>query len=95
MIKNYTTDHGVWNLHSIHPSNGTLVDRRTKWGNPFEIGKDGNRRQVIEKFRQSITPEFEQEIKTELCGKDLLCHCKPKACHGDVLFEIANTKTLF
>jgi hypothetical protein len=28
--------------------------------------------------------------KRELSGKDLVCFCAPKGCHGDVLLEVAN-----
>lgn len=30
--------------------------------------------------------------KRELAGKDLICYCAPKACHGDVLIEVANAE---
>ena len=32
-----------------------------------------------------------QRAKMELRGKVLGCWCSPKACHGDVLAEIANS----
>ena len=88
-------DISVWNYDDIYPRGATYIGRGTPWGNPFIIGIHGSRSEVIEKFRQAITPNFEARIKAELKGKDLVCHCRPKACHGDVLFEIANTQTLF
>ena len=64
------------------------IGRPSKWGNPFEIGKDGNRQQVIDKFRNYIlNSELLYDIM-ELDGKILGCWCSPKACHGDVLVEI-------
>jgi len=68
------------------------IGRPSKWGNPFIIGKDGNRYEVIEKYRKWIMtqPDKLSEIVDELCGKDLSCYCSPKACHGDILLEIAN-----
>ena len=27
-----------------------FIGRESQWGNPFEIGKDGNRKQVIKKI---------------------------------------------
>ena len=30
------------------------IDRRSEYGNPFHIGKDGNRTEVIAKFRQHL-----------------------------------------
>jgi len=29
-----------------------------------------------------------------LQGKVLGCHCKPLACHGDILAELANNRSL-
>ena len=66
-----------------------LIDRRTKWGNPFIIGRDGNRSEVIEKYRQWINTNKElKSMLPELRGKRLGCCCKPKPCHGDVLVEM-------
>lgn len=31
------------------------------------------------------------QIREKLAGKDLVCYCKPKACHADILLEIANS----
>ena len=70
------------------------IDRQTHWGNPFVIGKDGNREQVIAKYRAWIMePDNAHMIeyaKKQLRGKVLGCWCAPKPCHGDVLLEIAN-----
>ncbi len=62
------------------------------WGNPFKIGRDGNREEVIEKYRAWLRdqPELQARAHRELRGKILGCWCKPKSCHGDVLMEIAN-----
>lgn len=61
-----------------------------KWGNPFVIGQDGNRQQVIAKYRSWIVtqPELMATLH-ELDGKTLGCYCAPEACHGDVLVELA------
>jgi hypothetical protein len=67
------------------------IGRPSKWGNPFEIGRDGTREEVIEKYREYILskPELLKDL-SELKGKILGCWCKPKACHGDVLVELLN-----
>lgn len=63
--------------------------RPSKWGNPFSIGKDGDREEVIEKYRQWIMNNDELLLDImELDGKVLGCWCKPKACHCDVLVDI-------
>ncbi len=67
------------------------IGRPSKYGNPFEIGKDGTRGEVIEKFRVYALEHFtEEEIVNELRGKILGCWCSPLACHGDILSKIAN-----
>ena len=59
------------------------------WGNPFAIGKDGNREEVIEKYNDWILTNHELMKKLpELKGKTLGCWCAPRACHGDVLIGL-------
>lgn len=71
------------------------IGRGSKWGNPFIIGKDGNRDEVIAKYREWIKtrPELLAALP-ELVGKRLGCFCKPKPCHGDILAELANENCL-
>lgn len=66
------------------------IGRPTFWGNPFKIGPDGNREEVVQKYRDWIKtqPGLMERIH-ELKGKRLACWCKPDACHGDVLVELA------
>jgi hypothetical protein len=61
------------------------------WGNPFVIGKDGTRSEVMEKFRAWLQskPELLKQLP-ELKGRVLGCWCAPEACHGDILAELAN-----
>ncbi len=66
------------------------------WGNPFVIGRDGTREEVIEKYRKLMRTKIQrgeitlQQLK-QLQGKRLGCFCKPYACHGDVLVEMIET----
>ena len=62
------------------------IGRPSKWGNPFSIGKDGSREEVISKYESYImnNPDLIQALP-ELKDKTLGCWCKPKACHGDIL----------
>ncbi len=62
------------------------IGRPSKWGNPFVIGKDGNREQVIQKYADWIIEQPElMKCLSELQGKILGCYCKPQDCHGDIL----------
>ena len=60
------------------------------WGNPFVVGRDGNRAQVIEKYRAWIEtqPHLLQMIPHLATQTGaLVCWCAPLPCHGDVLCE--------
>ena len=63
----------------------------SKWANPFKIGLNGTRDEVIEKYRAWLLEQPElMAALPELRGKDLACWCAPKYCHGDVLLALAN-----
>jgi hypothetical protein len=65
------------------------IGRGGKWGNPFIIGKDGSRDEVIGKYVEWVVKQ--QALLAalpELEGKVLGCYCKPAACHGDVLVSL-------
>lgn len=74
------------------PDEAVYIGRPSIWGNPFVIGKDGNRDEVIAKYRTWLLarPGLIEKAKRELAGKDLVCYCSPSPCHGDVLIEVAN-----
>ena len=69
--------------------------RPSVFGNPFAIGRDGSREQVIEKYRHyfyfklNSVPGFKAQV-LRLQGKRLGCYCKPQACHCDVIAEYLN-----
>jgi hypothetical protein len=64
---------------------------RSKWGNPFRIGIDGDRPAVIVKYERWLRNQHHLlRALDELRGHDLLCFCAPKACHGDLLLRLAN-----
>jgi hypothetical protein len=69
----------------------TYVGRPSKFGNPFTIGKDGDRNEVVAKYKEWIQtqPELLASL-SELKGKVLGCWCAPSLCHGDILAELAN-----
>lgn len=77
----------------IH-ENIVLIDRRTKWGNPYVMGRDGNRGQVIERYRADLWRRIGsgELALTELAALDgmcLACWCAPQPCHGHVLVRAA------
>ncbi len=69
------------------------IGRPSVFGNPFVIGKDGNREEVLEKFRKYAVLRVQEDLDfakavKELHGKRLGCFCAPQACHGDILLEL-------
>ena len=68
------------------------IGRGSPYGNPYVIGNDGDRDAVCDKFEAMLldNPQLLARVKTELKGKDLVCFCAPKRCHGDTLLRIAN-----
>jgi hypothetical protein len=67
---------------------GVYIGRGGKWGNPFVIGKDGSREDVVEKYEVYARGKFSRDELLELKGATLKCFCKPLACHGDVLVKL-------
>lgn len=67
------------------------IGRPSIWGNPFRIGPDGNRAEVIAKYEAWIKTQPELMARLgELKGKVLGCYCHPLPCHGDVLARLAD-----
>ncbi|MDN6865364.1 MULTISPECIES: DUF4326 domain-containing protein [Pseudomonas] len=74
------------------------IGRGTLWGNPYQMGKEGTRDEVIAKFAYDferrflkLPEQFDMNIE-KLRGKTLGCHCKPAACHGDVIANYLNSQ---
>ena len=65
------------------------------WGNPFRVGVDGSRGEVIEKYRRRLWAEIQAgrvdlAALAALHGKTLGCWCAPRPCHGEVLQAAAS-----
>lgn len=79
----------VVNIHKTRDFD-VYIGRGSKWGNPFVIGTDGTREEVISRYHDYLDtqPELLAAIP-ELVDKTLGCYCKPSACHGDLLANLA------
>lgn len=84
---------------SSNKNGSVYIGRPSKYGNPFSHlnntkadYKVATRDEAIRKYEEWIlnNPELLEQAKTELKGKDLVCWCKPAACHGDVLLKLVN-----
>lgn len=76
-------------LHDVYIGRGSV------WGNPYAIGFDGDRDEVIRKYAYDFNKGFLKFNKNDvlsLRGKRLGCHCKPFSCHGDILADFVNSQ---
>ena len=65
------------------------IGRGSKWGNPYHVSL--GRTRCIELYREYISCKLQLMSETrELKGKTLVCFCKPRDCHGDVLAKLAD-----
>lgn len=79
------------------PEGAVYVGRPSPFGNPYTIGKDGTREEVIQKYRAW----FRHQLKTSdtflviverlRTAKGLVCWCAPHPCHADVIVEYLKT----
>lgn len=71
------------------------IGRGSYWGNPYSMFEDGDRDEVIRKFKYDF--DYDKFLNVDkskiysLAGKRLGCFCKPQACHGDVLADFLNS----
>lgn len=72
-------------------SSAVYVGRGSKWGNPFRIGPDGNRADVIAAHEAWLRDQHQLlRALGEIRGRDLICFCAPLPCHADLLARLAN-----
>ena len=79
-----------------HGAVGEYIGRPSVLGNPFAIGRDGTRDEVIAKYRVWLNDQLHEN---EAVGRELsrladlahagdlnlVCWCAPQKCHGDVV----------
>lgn len=87
----------VVNKHHKVPYD-VYIGRGSIWGNPFSHMsntkadfKVATRDEAVESYRDWIQtqPQLLAQLP-KLKGKVLCCFCKPQACHGDILAELAD-----
>ncbi len=86
---------------SVAGASGTYVGRPHPLGNPFRIGEDGTRDEVIRYYSEWLDNELNRNsmglvactfraLKVQHMNTghlDLICWCAPEACHADVIKE--------
>jgi hypothetical protein len=84
---------GRWPSIRVGPAR-LLGEQSGYFGNPFVIGQDGSREQVIQKFedyaraRIGYSTEYRERVRA-LAGRRLFCYCAPEPCHAEVLERLA------
>jgi hypothetical protein len=74
--------------HAPSGPNDLYIGHPSKWANPFYkvVGIDR-----VRAYREWLLKQPElMAALPELDGKVLVCSCKPRACHGDVLVELVS-----
>lgn len=89
-------------IRVVHRNNfsgdGVYIGRPAKLGNPFIIGKDGSREEVMAKYRVWFIVQYyaDEEFYTIIHklakrAKEgeliFICWCAPEPCHGDIIQE--------
>lgn len=76
------------------------VGRGSDWGNPYKIGRDGDRREVLAKYKDYLLRGEGRHLLErigELEGLTLGCYCAPDGgltaedetrCHGQLLLQL-------
>lgn len=89
----------VLNLHRDEISKNSLYIGRgvsgqpSILGNPYVIGQHGPREFVIPAYERDLKKDDEKiafimrEVRDR--GRDVVCFCAPKMCHGDIIIRIA------
>jgi hypothetical protein len=90
----------IWIGNKTRGDRGEYVGRPSPLGNPYVIGRDGDRRAVIARYRQWLRERI-AEGDLRVCGElerlarlarergqlTLVCWCAPEACHATVIRE--------
>lgn len=95
----------IVNVRKLKPNDPTIVYcgregngwRGSPLGNPFYIGKDGTREEVIKKYKEWLLKKLDEGDKsiwnalTQInFGDQLGCWCYPKECHCEVIMDLWN-----
>lgn len=86
------------NYNGHIPPGSIFIGRPSKYGNPFMMGRDGDRDDVVNKHMFWLVEgkgrRLLKDIQRDLGGHDLVCFCAPLACHGNFLLSLANDPDL-
>lgn len=85
----------ILNRHHIEhrwPPGAVYIGRGTPLGNPFRVGADGDRAEVVARYAQWLDARYaarDPVLLTALAGlgphSALVCSCAPAPCHGSAI----------
>lgn len=64
------------------PPDARYIGRGSPYGNPFVIGRDGDRDVVCNRFERETLPSL--DLRPLICCH-LVCFCAPLRCHGHAI----------
>jgi hypothetical protein len=72
------------------PEGARYIGRPSRWGNPFKLGRDGDRDEIMANYAVWLDDKLKDETFCKELARlskatALVCWCKPEACHGDQL----------
>ena len=72
------------------PEGAVYIGRGSRWGNPFVMRSEADRDQVCDDYEALLKQRIDEGRMTLselslLHGRDLVCFCAPKRCHGHTL----------
>jgi hypothetical protein len=75
-------------------------ENSSNFANPYKIGQDGTREEVLVKYKNYILNKLEnnEQLMKELAslkGKNLGCWCCPDKCHGNILLELIDKFSIY
>lgn len=80
-------------INSKIDSYDIYIGRGSKWSNPFVMKSEKDRNDVVLKYTIWINSQRDLLLSlSELKDKRLGCFCAPRACHGDVLKKLAESR---
>jgi len=77
-------------VHCKKEKYDVYIGRPMIFGNPFIIGKDGNREEVVKKFEDYARNSRALMDWISLLHENTIlgCWCSPKLCHGDIIIKL-------
>jgi len=77
--------------------NGVYIGRGSVLGNPFVIGKHGDRCDVVDMYEKYLIDSIindnlnvQKALMDLSTSNNLVCFCKPKKCHGQIIKKYFN-----